>query len=46
MAICAYQSVMLPLLQFAADGAEHTLINVVNALAEKLGLNKEEIYVT
>jgi restriction system protein len=43
MAIPDYQSLMLPLLRFAADGAEHTLGSAVDALAEKLGLTEEEI---
>lgn len=42
MAIPDYQSVMLPLLNLAADGGEHRFRDVINKLAEKFGLSDEE----
>jgi restriction system protein len=42
MAIPDYQTVMLPLLQFLADGKEHNLAEVVEALAQHFGLSAEE----
>lgn len=43
MAIPDYQSLMLPLLQFAADGREHTKREAVAALGQQLGLTQEEL---
>ena len=45
MPIPDYQSLMLPLLQFAADGREHTKREAVAALAHQLGLSDEELRV-
>lgn len=42
MAIPDYQSLVLPLLQFAADGREHTKREAVAALGQQLGLTQEE----
>jgi len=42
MAIPDYQSIMLPLLQFAGDGKEHTLRESVEKLADVFGLSEEE----
>jgi len=42
MAIPDYQSLMLPLLRFAADGNEHSSREVIEGLAEKLGLTDAE----
>ncbi len=42
MAIPDYQTVMLPLLQYAADGDEHRIGDVVEALARHFGLTDEE----
>ena len=42
MAIPDYQSLMLPLLQFAADGREHTKREAVAALGQQMGLTAEE----
>jgi len=42
MAIPGFQSLMLPLLRFAADGEEHSMKDVRNAFADQLGLNDEE----
>jgi restriction system protein len=42
MAIPDYQSIMLPLLRFAADGAEHSLRETIEALADQLELTQEE----
>jgi len=42
MAIPDYQAVMLPLLQFAGDGQEHSLRETIDALAEKFRLTPEE----
>lgn len=42
MAIPDYQTIMLPLLQFAADGREHSLRETIDALADTFGLTPEE----
>ena len=42
MAIPDYQSVMLPLLKVAADGADHHIRAAINQLAEQFGLTEEE----
>ncbi len=42
MAIPDYQSLMLPLLQYTADGEEHHNRDAVDALAHKVGLTEEE----
>ena len=42
MAIPDYQSIMLPLLYFAADGHEHSLREAIEGLAEKLDLTEAE----
>ena len=43
MAIPNYQTLMLPLLQFAADGREHTKREAVDALSGQLGLTPAEL---
>lgn len=42
MPIPDYQSLMLPLLQFAADEAEHSLGEAIDALAQRFGLSEAE----
>ncbi|MCF7838064.1 MAG: restriction endonuclease [Candidatus Marinimicrobia bacterium] len=42
MAIPDFQSIMLPLLQFCADGIEHTNREALDALAKQFGLTEEE----
>lgn len=42
MAIPDYQSIMLPLLQFAADQQEHALRETIDALADEFDLTDEE----
>jgi hypothetical protein len=42
MAIPDYQSIMLPLLRFAADGNEHSLREAIEGLSEKFGLTDTE----
>lgn len=42
MAIPDYQSIMLPLLRFAADGNEHSLREAIESLSEKFGLTDAE----
>ena len=42
MAIPDYQTIMLPLLQFAGDGKEHTLRETVEKLSDVFGLSAEE----
>jgi restriction system protein len=42
MAIPDYQTIMLPLLQFAGDGKEHTLREAVEKLSDIFGLSEEE----
>ncbi|MFO8080992.1 MAG: restriction endonuclease [Armatimonadota bacterium] len=42
MAIPDYQSIMLPLLEFAGDGQEHSLRETIEALADQFELTREE----
>ncbi|MCP9469046.1 MAG: restriction endonuclease [Nitrospira sp.] len=42
MAIPDYQSIMLPLLQFAADDKEHSLREAIERLSTEFGLTEEE----
>lgn len=42
MTIPDYQTVMLPLLRFAADGQEHSLREAIERLADHFGLDEEE----
>ena len=42
MSIPDYQTIMLPLLQFVADGNEHTLREIINGLSEVFHLTEEE----
>jgi restriction system protein len=42
MAIPKFQSIMLPLLKFCADGKEHTNREAFDALSQKFGLTEEE----
>ena len=42
MAIPDYQSIMLPLLKFAGDGAEHSLRETIEALTDEFDLTEEE----
>ena len=42
MAIPDYQSIMLPLLQLAADGHEHRFRDAVESLSAQFGLSAEE----
>jgi len=42
MPIPDFQSLMLPLLEFAADGWEHSLSEARDALAGRLGVSEEE----
>ncbi|MCC6403953.1 MAG: restriction endonuclease [Fimbriimonadaceae bacterium] len=42
MPIPDYQTVMLPLLQYAGDGQEHSLRETIDALAEQFQLTSEE----
>jgi len=42
MSIPDYQSCMLPLLEFASDGLEHTMAEAVERLSERFGLTPEE----
>lgn len=42
MAILDYQSLMLPLLDFATDGREHPLREARENLASRLGLSADE----
>jgi restriction system protein len=42
MAIPDFQSIMLPLLKFCADGKEHTNREALDALAQEFGLTEEE----
>ncbi|MGN8200311.1 restriction endonuclease [Salinisphaera sp. RV14] len=43
MAVPDFQSLMLPMLEFAADGAEHSMKETRDALATKLGLSDSEL---
>ena len=42
MAIPDYQTLMLPVLKVAGDGAEHRIGDVINQLAREFGLTEEE----
>jgi restriction system protein len=42
MAVPDFQTVMLPLLVFMSDGAEHGLAEVIESLGDRLGLSPEE----
>ena len=42
MSIPDYQTIMLPLLKFVADGKEHTLREIIESLADIFNLNDEE----
>ena len=42
MTIPDYQSIMLPLLELAADGREHSLRETIETLSSQLGLSEEE----
>jgi restriction system protein len=42
VAIPDYQTIMLPLLEFAGDGQEHPLRETIDALADKFGLTPDE----
>lgn len=42
MAIPDFQTVMLPLMQFAGDGEEHSLRETIDALADQFGLTPNE----
>ncbi|MEW5706516.1 MAG: winged helix-turn-helix domain-containing protein [Actinomycetota bacterium] len=42
MAIPDYQTIMLPLLEFAGDEKEHSLREAVDVLADKFGLTSDE----
>src|SRR3954468_12577109 len=42
MAIPDFQSLMLPLMELAADGQEHTARETRQAIADELGLSEEE----
>ncbi|WP_367186592.1 winged helix-turn-helix domain-containing protein, partial [Thermosynechococcus sp. Uc] len=42
MPIPDFQSIMLPLLEFASDGQEHSLRETIEALADKFNLTEEE----
>jgi len=42
MAIPDYQTIMLPLLQFAGDGKEHSLRETIDFLADEFSLSDEE----
>ena len=43
MTIPDYQTIMLPLLEFASDGEEHHLSNAVNKLAQYFQLNESDL---
>jgi len=42
MSIPDYQSIMLPLLEFAGDEREHTVREAIEALAARFGLTDQE----
>src|SRR5262249_5463227 len=42
MAIPDYQSIMLPLLKFVAEGNEHSLREAIDGLADQFGLTDDE----
>jgi restriction system protein len=43
MAVPDYQSLMLPLLRYCRDGVDHSLAEVVNALAKELVLSESDV---
>lgn len=43
MAVPDFQSLMLPLLKFSADGEEHTMQEARDGLAELMGLSQEDL---
>ena len=42
MAVPDFQAMMLPFLEFASDGLEHSLAQARDHLAERLGLSDED----
>src|SRR4051794_39514712 len=42
MPVPDFQSIMLPLLQFASDGQEHSTEDAVRGVADALGLSEQE----
>ncbi|MDK2973177.1 MAG: restriction system protein [Candidatus Sumerlaeota bacterium] len=42
MAVPDFQSIMLPMLQFAADGNTHSMVDAREALAKEMGLSEED----
>jgi len=44
MVIPDFQSIMLPLMRYCADGREYTVSETVDALAQEFGLTEEERY--
>lgn len=42
MAIPDYQSLMLPVLKAASDGAEHRISNIIETIADQIGLTEAE----
>lgn len=42
MAVPDFQSLMLPIMEFAADGQEHSLLEVREHLAKRLGVTEQE----
>lgn len=43
MAVPDFQSLMLPMLKFAADGKEHTMQEARDGLAKTLGLSQSDL---
>lgn len=43
MAVPDFQSLMLPLLKFSADGEEHTMQEARDWLAKLMGLSEEDL---
>ena len=43
MAVCDFQSFILPLLQLTADGKDHSLVEMRERLADKLGLTPSDL---
>jgi len=42
MAIPDFQTIMLPILRFAGDGSEHSMLDARTALADRMGLTDED----
>jgi restriction system protein len=42
MAIPDFQAIMLPMLRFAADGVEHSMLDTRTALADRMGLTDDD----